>query len=189
MKNGIYIGSVANRIVNCTSYWNALNGFYISVGTNFIENCKAFYCGRCAIVNVSHYYYNFNQVAGGFYINALRAVTISNCSAQQNYYHGFVIIGRLHSCTNLQSIANNVAARNRSASVYLRCTQSVISGTIEVSAPSDWDSKDTFGLLIDDNFGNNNISITYNDMQGESIPYSIPQSSGGYVIWNGEKLT
>jgi len=92
--HGFSVENIANRLVNCTSYFNMLDGFHVNQGTNILLACKAFLNSRYNKYWLTHGGYtesNPRTSYFGYYLDR-KDIQCVGCSSQQNH-RGSVYIG------------------------------------------------------------------------------------------------
>lgn len=115
---GFYISSTDNKIELCTAALGALGGFYLAGASNQLVDCKAYGCALSS--------------GAGFEIVAPRNF-LTNCYAQDNYNHGFLLSGAadyssLIGCAGANNGINNTAAGLKLDTNSATLTDTIISG-------------------------------------------------------------
>ena len=67
-------------IIRCNVGGAGKQGIFVGEANNRLSNCKAFYCGRLD-----------GSVGHGIHVEDTHSVTLNNCEAQDNQFHGFYI--------------------------------------------------------------------------------------------------
>lgn len=108
--HGFSVENIANRLVNCTSYFNMLDGFHVNQGTNMLLACKAFLNSRYNKYWLTHGGYDRGSNPPranyyGYYLGR-KDIQCVGCSSQQNH-RGSVYIGTDALVTDINIMGDN----------------------------------------------------------------------------------
>lgn len=106
--HGFSVENIANRLVNCTAYFNMLDGFHINQGTNMLLACKAFLNARYNRYWLTHGGYTESNPRTdyfGYYLGR-KDIQCVGCSSQQNH-RGSVYIGTDALVTDINILGDN----------------------------------------------------------------------------------
>lgn len=106
--HGFSVENIANRLVNCTSYFNMLDGFHVNQGTNMLLACKSFLNSRYNKYWLTHGGYTESNPRTdyfGYYLGK-KDIQCVGCSSQQNH-RGSVYIGTDALITDINILGDN----------------------------------------------------------------------------------
>ena len=106
--HGFSVENIANRLVNCTAYFNMLDGFHVNQGTNMLLACKSFLNSRYNKYWLTHGGYpksNPRTDYYGYYLGR-KDIQCVGCSSQQNH-RGSVYIGTDALVTDINILGDN----------------------------------------------------------------------------------
>ena len=106
--HGFLVENVANRLINCTSYFNMLDGFHVNQGTNMLLACKSFLNSRYNQYWLKHGGYTESNPRAdyfGYYFGG-KDIQCVGCSSQQNH-RGSVFIGTDALITDIDILGDN----------------------------------------------------------------------------------
>lgn len=106
--HGFSVENIANRLVNCTSYFNMLDGFHVNQGTNMLLACKSFLNSRYNKYWLTHGGYTESNPRTdyfGYYLGR-KDIQCVGCSSQQNH-RGSVYIGTDALVTDINILGDN----------------------------------------------------------------------------------
>lgn len=106
--HGFSVENIANRLVNCTSYFNMLDGFHVNQGTNMLLACKSFLNSRYNKYWLTHGGYTESNPRTdyfGYYLGK-KDIQCVGCSSQQNH-RGSVYIGTDALVTDINILGDN----------------------------------------------------------------------------------
>lgn len=187
--DGFHIGGGDHKLLSCVAGQNGRAGFAIEL-TNQLVNCKAFGNG----INATF------RHRGGFYIGTGRNNVLTNCYAQDNYQHGFVLSGSTcisNILVGCSGEANGYSRQSNSAGIYINgaVNCSIIAGVftdrhLESSKTQDYGiwltGNSTNCSIINNNLLGNKLESMRNDATGTGniVKYNI-----GYRTENGGMAT
>ncbi len=108
--HGFSVENIANRLVNCTSYFNMLDGFHVNQGTNMLLACKAFLNSRYNKYWLTRGHGEYPESNPrtdyyGYYLGR-KDIQCVGCSSQQNH-RGSVYIGTDALVTDINILGDN----------------------------------------------------------------------------------
>ena len=106
--HGFSVENIANRLINCTSYFNMLDGFHVNQGTNMLLACKSFLNARYNRYWLTHGGYTESNPRTdyfGYYFGG-KDIQCVGCSSQQNH-RGSVYIGTDALITDINILGDN----------------------------------------------------------------------------------
>ena len=170
---GFYIGGGDHHITNCLAGQNTGKGFYFgNVGGNQVSNCKAF----------GTKYNTTDSFGDGFLISGVRNI-LTNCYAQENDRHGFLVYsslpsvyGRFNSIVNCIGESNNFNGSLGGAGIRLDGvnSNSVIGGLFTNMIGA----KQEYGIWLA-NASADNIIIGANCLNNRNVSFVIDAAALG----------
>lgn len=106
--HGFSVENIANRLINCTSFFNMLDGFHVNQGTNMLLACKSFLNSRYNKYWLTHGGYTESNPRTdyfGYYLGG-KDIQCVGCSSQQNH-RGSVYIGTDALITDINILGDN----------------------------------------------------------------------------------